>query len=128
MSYCFFRKVDLSFDDAVLRLTASLKERGFGILTEIDVKETLKAKLGIEFGNYRILGACNPEFAHKILMIEPKIGVLLPCSTIVRELAEGGVEIAAVNPVESILTVENESLVEIADEIAGLLADAINAV
>ncbi len=94
MSYYFSKKLDLSFDEAIEKVTDALKSEGFGILTEIDVKETLKKKLDVDFRPYKILGACNPPFAHKALEAEDKIGAMLPCNVIVQQL-DDGVEIAA---------------------------------
>jgi uncharacterized protein (DUF302 family) len=118
MSYYFNKTVDMEFEEAVSRITDALKEEGFGILTEIDVKSTLKKKLDVDFRNYRILGACNPPFAHKALQAEDKIGTMLPCNVIVQEMADGRVEIAAVNPVSSMKAIDNPALQEIAETIA----------
>jgi uncharacterized protein (DUF302 family) len=107
----------MGFDQAVERVTQELQKEGFGILTEIDVKATLKQKLDVTFRNYRILGACNPPFAYKALLAEPKIGTLLPCNVIVEELEDGSVEVAAVDPLVSMLAVENRRLQVIAEEI-----------
>jgi uncharacterized protein (DUF302 family) len=101
MSYHFSTTVDMSFEDAVSKVTEELGKEGFGVLTEIDVKATLRKKLGVEFRNYKILGACNPPFAHRALTIEDKIGVLLPCNVVVQELESGRIEISAVDPVTS---------------------------
>lgn len=121
MSYYNAKKIDVNFDEAIEKVTAELKEEGFGILTEIDVKETLKKKLDVDFRKYKILGACNPPFAHKALLAENKIGTMLPCNVIVQETDDGKVEVAAVNPMESMKAVENEKLGEIADEITNRL-------
>ena len=107
MSHHFSKRLDIPFDQAVSRVTAALKERGFGILTTIDVKATMKAKLDAEFRPYTILGACNPPFAYKALSTEDKIGTMLPCNVIVQEMAPGEVEVAAVDPVASMQAVEN---------------------
>ncbi len=114
MSYYFNKKVRGSFDEVVERITLSLKEQGFGILTEIDVKETLKKKLDVEFKKYKILGTCNPQFAYKALQAEDKIGTMLPCNVIVQEIAEGEIEVAAVDPVASMQAIENPGLYDIA--------------
>lgn len=121
MSYYNAKTIDVNFDEAIEKVTAELKEEGFGILTEIDVKETLKKKLDVDFRKYKILGACNPPFAHKALLAENKIGTMLPCNVIVQETDDGKVEVAAVNPMESMKAVENEKLGEIADEITNRL-------
>ncbi|MEQ9221256.1 MAG: DUF302 domain-containing protein [Cyclobacteriaceae bacterium] len=111
---------NISFEEAIEKVTDALKEEGFGILTEIDVKETLKKKLGEDFRPYRILGACNPPFAHKALLAEDKIGAMLPCNVIVQQL-KNGVEVAAVDPVASMQSVENKELEGIANEIRSKL-------
>ncbi len=124
MSYYFSKKLDLSFDEAIEKVTETLKGEGFGILTEIDVKETLKKKLDIDFRPYKILGACNPPFAHKALEAEDKIGTMLPCNVIVQQL-DDGVEIAAVDPVASMMAVENDQLGEVASTIQNKLKSVI---
>jgi len=124
MSYYFSKKLDLSFDEAIEKVTNALKSEGFGILTEIDVKETLKKKLDIDFRPYKILGACNPPFAHKALEAEDKIGTMLPCNVIVQQL-DDGIEIAAVDPVASMQAVENDQLGEVASEIQNKLRSII---
>ena len=110
MSYYFSKTVNLSFDDAIVRVTEELKKEGFGVLTDIDVRATMKKKLDIDFRNYRILGACNPPFAHQALLAEDKIGTMLPCNVIVQELAPGVVEVAAIDPVASMAAVDNSQL------------------
>lgn len=114
-----------SFDQAIDLITESLKEEGFGILTEIDIKETMKKKMNVDFRPYKILGACNPPFAYKALLAEDKIGAMLPCNVIVQQLDEG-VEIAAVDPVASMQAVGNDSLSEIADEVRNKLKKAVD--
>ena len=126
MSYYFARTFDWSFDEAIERVTEELKKEGFGILTEIDVKETLKRKLDVDFRNYRILGACNPPFAYKALQAEDKIGTMLPCNVVVQDAGDGKVEIAAVDPVASMQAVENLELVEIATTIREKLRTALD--
>jgi uncharacterized protein (DUF302 family) len=118
MTYYFSKTVRLDFDEAVSRTTQALKEEGFGILTEIDVKSTLKKKLNVDFRKYRILGACNPPFAYKALQAENKIGTMLPCNVIVQETADGEVEIAAIDPIASMKAIDNPGLHEIAETIA----------
>lgn len=113
MSYYFTKSVNLSFDEAIEKVTAELQKEGFGILTEIDVKATLKKKLDVDFRPYRILGACNPPFAYKALQVEEKIGAMLPCNVIVQQKEEG-VEVSAVDPVASMQAIENPQLAEVA--------------
>ena len=117
MDYYFSKTIDESFDNAVQKVTEALKAEGFGILTEIDIKATLKKKLDVDFYNYKILGACNPPYAYKALLAENKIGTMLPCNVIVQERVQGKVEVSAVDPVASMLSIENEDLREIATEI-----------
>jgi uncharacterized protein (DUF302 family) len=117
MSYFFSKKVAMNFEDAMSRVTEELKKEGFGILTEIDVKATLKKKLDVDFQQYTILGACNPAFAYKALQAEPHIGTMLPCNVIVQELAQGEVEVAAVDPLASMQAIPNQELQALAKEI-----------
>lgn len=117
MSYYFSQKIRGSFDEVREKVIASLKEEGFGILTEIDVKQTLKKKLDVDFHNYKILGACNPPFAYKALQAENKIGTMLPCNVIVQEEKEGEIEVAAVDPVASMKAVDNPDLFGIAQQV-----------
>ena len=117
MSYCFSKEVAMSFDEAILSVTEELKKEGFGILTEIDVKATLKKKLDVDFRNYRILGACNAPFAYRALQAEPRIGTMLPCNVIVRELDDGKIEVAAVDPLASMQAIQNKELQAIAEEV-----------
>ena len=126
MSYYFSKIVNASFDEAVTKVTRELKEEGFGILNEIDVKETLKEKLNVDFNRYKILGACNPPFAYKALTAENKIGTMLPCNVIVQEISDGRVEVAAIDPVASMQAVENPALKEIASEIRNKLKTVID--
>lgn len=124
MSYYFTKTVDLSFDDAIAKVTEDLKNEGFGILTEIDVKETLRKKLDVDFRPYKILGACNPPFAYKALQAEEKIGVMLPCNVIVQQ-KQDGVEVTAVDPIASMQAVENPNLAEVAKEVQAKLKNVI---
>ena len=126
MEYFTSQKVDLSHDQAIEKVTDLLKEEGFGVLTEIDVKDTLKKKLDVDFKKYKILGACNPNFAHKALQAEDKIGVMLPCNVIVEENEDGTVEVSAVNPVASMQAVTNDGLQPIADEVRKRLEKVIS--
>jgi uncharacterized protein (DUF302 family) len=125
MTYYFSKTLKMPFDEAVEHTTEELKKEGFGILTEIDVKATLKKKLDVAFRNYKILGACNPPFAHKALEAESKIGTMLPCNVIVQETADGAVEVAAVDPVASMQAIDNPALGEIATVIQGKLEAVI---
>ena len=125
MSYYYSRILDDSFEHSIERITNALQERKFGILTEIDVKETLKKKLDVDFHNYKILGACNPPFAYKALQTENKVGTMLPCNVIVQETADGKTELAAIDPVESMKAIDNPELVEIAKVIRELLKESI---
>lgn len=125
-NYYFSKILNTSFDDAIEQVTLQLKERGFGVLTEIDVKATMKKKLDIDFRNYRILGACNPHFAFKALSAEDKIGTMLPCNVIVQELENGSIEVAAVDPIASMKAVENDKLGDIAKEVQQLLKNTID--
>jgi len=125
MKYYFSKKVDLDFDEAIEKVTKELKEEGFGVLTEIDVKATLKKKLDVDFQNYQILGACNPGFAYKALQAENKIGTMLPCNVIVQELEDGSIEVSAIDPVASMQAVDNEQLPEVASEVRKKLSKVI---
>lgn len=125
MSYYFSKVIEAPFSAAVARAKAALAVRGFGVLCEIDVAATLKAKLGAEMAPYLILGACNPEYAHRALQTESKIGTMLPCNVIVREDAPGKIEIAAIDPVASMQAVNNPALAEVAGPVRALLKDVI---
>jgi uncharacterized protein (DUF302 family) len=128
MSYYFNKTLKLSFDKAITAVTEELKKEGFGILTDIDVKATLKKKLDVEFRKYRILGACNPPFAYKALQAEDKIGAMLPCNVIVQEISDGKVEVTAIDPLASMQAVENPALKAIAAEISSKLKKVIDRV
>jgi uncharacterized protein (DUF302 family) len=117
MTYYYSKTIHSGFEEAISRVTQALKEEGFGILMEIDVKGTLKKKLDVDFRNYRILGACNPPFAYKALQAEDKVGTMLPCNVIVQEAANGGVEIAAIDPLASMKAIDNPELQKIAETI-----------
>ncbi len=121
MNYYFNKTLHEDFEKVIDKVTEELKKEGFGILTEIDVKETLKKKLDVDFKKYRILGACNPPYAHKALEAEDKIGTMLPCNVIVQEVSKGVVEVAAVNPMASMQAVKNEKLKDVANEITSML-------
>ena len=125
MDYVYKKKLVVPFEQAIDRVSEELRKEGFGILTEIDVKATLKTKLNADFRNYRILGACNPAYAHKALLAEPWIGSMLPCNVVVQELDNGDVEVGAVNPIASMQAVNNPALGEIALAIQGKLQAVI---
>ena len=125
MEYYFNKTITDSFENAIQKVTEALKKEGFGILTEIDLKATLKKKLDVDFYSYTILGACNPPFAYKALMAEDKIGTMLPCNVIVQEKVAGQIEVSAADSAASMLAVENKELVEIATEIRDRLKKVI---
>lgn len=126
MSYCFSKILSSnSFDKAIDQTTVELKKEGFGILTEINVHEVLKKKIDVDFKKYKILGACNPEFAYKALKSEDKIGVFLPCNIIVEEHENGTIEVSAVDPIASMISVNNNDLGELATEIQDKLKRVI---
>jgi len=122
------KTVELSFEDAITKVTNELKKEGFGVLTEIDVKETLKKKLDVDFRKYRILGACNPPFAYQALQAEDKIGTMLPCNVIVQEHEDGRTEVSAINPLVSMQTVKNPKLDAVAQQVAEKLIRVMEAV
>jgi uncharacterized protein (DUF302 family) len=126
MLYYLGTVLPLEFDEAIRRVTDALKREGFGIITEIDVTATLKSKLGVEFRPYRILGACNPALAHEALLLEDKVGTMLPCNVIVQELAPGRVEVAAVDPVASMMAIDNPDLHAKAAAVRAKLKQAID--
>jgi uncharacterized protein (DUF302 family) len=114
MTYYYSKTVGAGFDEAVSRITQALKNEGLGILTETDVKDTLKKKLDVDFRNYRILGACNPPYAYKALQAEDKVGTMLPCNVIMQETADGAVEVGAIDPVASMQAIGYPRLRDIA--------------
>jgi uncharacterized protein (DUF302 family) len=126
--YYFTKIVALDFNSAIEKVTEELKNEGFGVLTEIDVKATMKKKLDIDFRNYKILGACNPPFAYKALTEEDKIGTMLPCNVVVQEHESGKVEVTAVDPVASMKAIQNPGLAPIALEIQEKLRKVIERV
>lgn len=125
MSYYFAKTLETDFESAVQRATEALKQNGFGIITQIDVKDTFKNKIGVEFRNYRILGACNPQLAHEALQIEDKVGTMLPCNVVVQELGGGKIEVAAIDPVASMMAIENPELKRAAEQVREKLRGAI---
>ena len=126
MNYYFSKTLDKDFDTVIGDVTEALKQEGFGILTEIDVAATLKKKIDVDFRKYRILGACNPPYAYKALTAEDKIGTMLPCNIIVQQLENGQVEVAAIDPMASMVSVNNPALGEIATEIQAKLKKVID--
>jgi uncharacterized protein (DUF302 family) len=125
MSYHFSKTSDLAFDEAVSKVTAALKDEGFGVLTEINVQETLKKKLNVDFRKYKILGACNPSLAYQALQAEDKVGVMLPCNVIIQERGDGKVEVAAVDPVASMRAIPNPVLAAVAGQVRSKLKKVI---
>ena len=117
MKYHISKTVTGTFDKVVNKVKEELKKEGFGVLTEIDIKNTLKNKLDVDFRKYTILGACNPGYAHNALLAEDKVGTMLPCNVIVQEKSEGKIEVAAVNPKASMMAIENDSLKELATDV-----------
>jgi len=127
MSYYLAKTLSVSFDEAVARVVLALKEAGFGVLTDIDVAATMKAKLGADFRPYRILGACNPTLALEALKLEDKVGTMLPCNVVVQEIAPGAIEVAAVDPVASMAAIDNPTLKEKAEIVRGKLQSVVAA-
>jgi uncharacterized protein (DUF302 family) len=128
MSYYFSKTIQSSFEEAILRATEALKKEGFGVLTEIKLHEKLKEKLAVDFHRYTILGACNPAFAYKALQAENKIGTMLPCNVIIQDMGHGEIEIAAVNPIESMKAIQNPELGEVAAQVTEMLKKVVAAI
>lgn len=128
MSYNISKKVKSGFDKTIYRVTEELKKEGFGIITEVDLREKFKEKLDVDFRNYTILGACNPKLAYEAVQQEDKIGIMLPCNILVQEHATGEVEVSAINPMASIGAVKNDKLELLASEVSGKLQRVIDAV
>ncbi len=126
MTYYFAKTIDAPFDQAIEKVTAALQQHGFGVLTTIDVKATLKKKLDADFRPYTILGACNPNYAHKALQAEDKIGTMLPCNVIVQQLDDGTVEVAAIDPMASMQAVDNDQLGAVAGDVRTMLKDVVD--
>ncbi len=125
MKYYFERTLNTDFETALLKTVEALKKEGFGVLSEIDLHEKLKEKLGVDFRKYKILGACNPAYAHQALQKEDKIGVMLPCNVIIQEKSGGTIEVAAVDPIASMQAIENPELMNIALEVQKKLKNVI---
>lgn len=125
MAYYMNKTIDADFNTAIDKVTEELKQAGFGVLTEIDVKNTFKKKLDVDFKNYKILGACNPNFAYQALQKEDKVGALLPCNVIVEDAGEGKTEVSAVDPAASMQAVDNDELLDIAGQVRDQLKNVI---
>ena len=125
MKYYFDKTLQGDFDAAIEKVTGELKKEGFGVLTEIDIKATMKKKLDVDLPKYTILGACNPQYAYRALQAEDKIGTMLPCNVIVQETPDGRVEVSAVNPLASMQAVENPELGALAEEVTEKLKRVI---
>lgn len=125
MAYYLSTTLSLQFDATVVRTVEALKSEGFGVITDIDIRQTLKAKLGVDYPNYRILGACNPALAHEALQIENKVGTMLPCNVVVRDAGDGQTEVAAIDPVASMEAIDNPALKQAAAQIRAKLAKVI---
>ena len=125
MSYYLSRMLSVPFEESLTRATDLLKAEGFGILTEIDVSATLKKKIGVDYPAYRILGACNPSLAHEALMLENKVGTMLPCNVVVRDAGDGKTEVAAIDPVASMQAIDNPALKQAAGQIRAKLEKVI---
>ncbi len=126
--YAFTAVLNMPYEDAVSKVTEALKEEGFGVLTEINVKETLKKKLGIDFRKYVILGACNPPYAHRTLQVDLDVGLLLPCNVIVYETDDKKAYVSAINPVSALEVIKNEELRKIAEEVSEKLKKVVDKV
>ena len=126
MTYYFSKIIEKPFGQVISKVTEELKKEGFGVLTDIDVKATMKKKLDVELKNYRILGACNPKFAYQALQKEDKIGTMLPCNVIVQELEDGNIEVAAIDPSASMQAVQNQDLQGVAEEVRKKLQSVIS--
>ena len=125
MSYYFSKILHTDFDSAISRVTDELKKEGFGVLTEIDVKETFKKKLDVDFRKYRILGACNPNFAFEAIKSEDKVGTMLPCNVVVQEHEDGKIEVSAIDPIASMMAIKNDSLGAVASSVSDKLRRVI---
>lgn len=128
MVYHYSKTIDGTMDEAVAKVTVALKTAGFGVLTDIDIQKTLKEKIGVDFRPYRILGACNPNFAHQVLEVDNKVGVFLPCNVVVQDAGNGKVEISAVDPVVNMQVIENPALESFGVQVRDLLQKAVDSV
>ena len=125
MTYYMAAKLQVPFDDAIARTEAALKTEGFGVISRIDIKQTLKSKIDVDFRPYTILGACNPALAHEALLLEDKVGLMLPCNVIVQQSRTGEVEVAAIDPVASMQAIDNPELAKAAQAVREKLSRAI---
>ncbi|MFC2117943.1 DUF302 domain-containing protein [Bacteroidota bacterium] len=125
MKYYFSKSLTIGFDETILRVKEELINEGFGVLTDIDVQQILKNKIGVNFKKYRILGACNPQFAYLALQRESRIGTMLPCNVIVQEMEDGSIDVAAVDPVASMKAIRNPELQDVANEVREKLRKVI---
>ena len=125
MSYYLGRMLALSFDAAVARTIDALKKEGFGVISDIDIKETLKKKIGVDYPSYRILGACNPALAYEALKLENKVGTMLPCNVVVRDAGNGQTEVAAIDPVASMQAIDNRELKRAAEQVRAKLEKVV---
>ena len=128
MAYYFSKTIQTTFDDAVEKVTKALSSEGFGVISEVDLHEKIKNKLGVDFKKYRILGACNPAYSYRALQAEDKIGVMLPCNVLVIEQGYDQIEIAAVTPADAMLAVDNDVVKEVASEVGEKLRKALDQV
>jgi len=129
MSYTIDRAFeDEDFNSVVKRTRTALSDQGFGVLTEIDVKATLKQKIGADIDDYLILGACNPNMAHKAMEMEPRVGAMLPCNVIVRSIGEGSVEVSAIDPLASMASIDNAELKTVAGQVRGMLETVVSSI
>lgn len=126
MSYTFSKVLTDDFDNIISKVTEELKKEGFGVLTQIDIKDTFQKKLNIDFRRYTILGACNPEFAYKAILAEDNIGTMLPCNVLIQEKEHGKIEVSAIDPIASMIAVQNQSLGGLAVEVSAKLKNVIN--
>jgi len=126
MAYYFSKTLHTSFSEAVEKVTAALFEEGFGVISEVDLHEKIKYKLGVDFKRYRILGACNPAYSYKALQAEDKVGVMLPCNVLVIEQGDNEIEIAAVNPSDAMMAVKNDVVAEVAAQVGDHLQKALD--
>jgi uncharacterized protein (DUF302 family) len=125
VTYFINRVLPVAFDEVVARTKEALKAEGFGVLTEINVQETLRTKIGVDFPRYVILGACNPSLAHEALQLENKVGTMLPCNVVVRDAGEGQTEVAAIDPVASMLAIDNPALKQAAQVVRAKLEQVV---